>query len=92
MEAIRSDIFGFAETKLHCRDTKVQSMLHKQKKKVWSHCKMATGSSDVPWHSFSKPGGVLLGVTGPSEESETQFRMNWEDGLDLNYLVVMAEN
>ena len=26
---------------------------------------MATGSSGLPWHSLSKPGGVLLGVTGP---------------------------
>ena len=65
MESIRSDIFGFAETKLNCRATSVQSMLYTQKKKVWPHCKITTGSSDLPWHTTSKPGGVLLGVTGP---------------------------
>ena len=65
MEHIRADIFGFVETKLDCRSQLVQATLHKQKRKVWRHCKLVSSSSSLPWHSSTKPGGVLLGVTGP---------------------------
>ena len=65
METIRADVFGFVETKLDCRHPSVLSTIHKQKRKVWSHCKLELSSSDSSWHSPIKPGGTLLGVTGP---------------------------
>ena len=65
METIRADVFGFAETKLDCRISSTQSLLHRLKQKVWGHCKLSSCSSILPWHSSNKPGGVLLGVTGP---------------------------
>ena len=65
METIRADIFGFVETKLDCQQSKVQELFHSQKRKVWPHCKLQSSSSSAPWHSLYKPGGTLLGVTGP---------------------------
>ena len=65
METIRADVFGFAETKLDCRHSKVKSLIQRNKNKVWSHCRISTGSSDLPWHALTKPGGVMLGITGP---------------------------
>ena len=65
MEAIRADIFGFAETKLDCRNQQVKTILHRAKRKVWDHCKITTSSSTCSWHSLHKPGGTLLGITGP---------------------------
>ena len=65
MESIRADVFGFVETKLDCRQSFVQQLLHRQKQKVWDHCKLVTASSSCPWHSPHKPGGTLLAVTGP---------------------------
>ena len=65
METIRADVFGFAETKLDCRNSKEKSLIQRNKNKVWSHCRISTGSSDLPWHALTKPGGVMLGITGP---------------------------
>ena len=65
METIRADIFGFVETKLDFRQPSVLSTIHKQKRKVWDHCKLELSSSNSPWHSPIKPGGTLIGVTGP---------------------------
>ena len=65
METIRADVFGFVETKLDCQQSKVRELFHTQKRKVWPHCKIQTASSSTQWHSLYKPGGTLLGVTGP---------------------------
>ena len=65
METIGADVFGFAETKLDCRNQSIGSLIHRQKKKIWPHCKVVSSSSILPWHSTSKPGGVMLGITGP---------------------------
>ena len=65
METIGADVFGFAETKLDCRNQSIGSLIHRQKKKIWAHCKVVSSSSILPWHSTSKPGGVMLGITGP---------------------------
>jgi hypothetical protein len=65
MEAIQADIFAFIETKLDCSNSIVKSLLQRAKSRVWNHCKLSTSSSITPWHSLHKPGGTLLGVTGP---------------------------
>jgi exonuclease III len=65
METIRADIFGFAETKLDCRNAQVRSMIHAAKQKVWEHSRIMTCSSVSTWQSLYKPGGTLLGITGP---------------------------
>jgi exonuclease III len=65
MENIRADIFGFAETKLDCHHPKVRSLIHQAKGKIWEHSKITTSSSTCSWNSLHKPGGTLLGVTGP---------------------------
>jgi hypothetical protein len=61
---IQVDIFGIAETKLHCRSQTVQGMIQNCKRRVWRHAKVYTSSSDEEWNETSKPGGTLLGVTG----------------------------
>ena len=65
MDNIRADVFGFAETKLDCQSQHVRSLLRRSKTKIWPHACISTSSSNIPWHSCTKPGGVLLGVTGP---------------------------
>jgi hypothetical protein len=65
MEAIQADIFAFIETKLDCSNSIVKSLLQRAKSRVWNHCKLSTSSSQTPWHSLHKPGGTLLGITGP---------------------------
>ena len=87
METIRADVFGFVETKLDCQDKQIQAILHKQKKKVSSHCKLASCNSDLSWHSSNKPGRAMLGITGPLVG---QVRQTLLDDLgkwgDWNYL------
>ena len=63
-ETIRADIFGFMETKLDCRNSQVQTQIHRAKAKVWEHCKIATCNSACTWRSLYKPGGTLLGIAG----------------------------
>jgi exonuclease III len=65
MQEIQADIFGFAETQLHCRSPQVQGMLQNCKRRVWPHAKIFTSSSDEEWNDERKPGGTLLGITGP---------------------------
>jgi exonuclease III len=64
LKDIQADIFGIAETKLHCRSQTVQGILQNCKRCVWSHAKVYTSSSDEDWNETRKPGGTLLGVTG----------------------------
>ena len=63
MQAANVDIFGFVETKLHCRDHRVQSILHSCRRKVFDTCKLFSCSSDEEWPTLHKPGGTLLGIT-----------------------------
>jgi hypothetical protein len=65
MHSIKADIFGFAETKLDCHNPTIRSLLHQAKSKVWNHCKLSTSSSQTAWPTLHKPGGTLLGITGP---------------------------
>jgi exonuclease III len=65
MHSVKADIFGFAETKLDCHNPTVQSLIHQNKSKTWNHCKISTSSSQTPWPTLHKPGGTLLGITGP---------------------------
>lgn len=65
LHEIQADIFGIVETKLHCRSSVVQGLLHSCKRRVWSHAKLFTSSSEEDWNETRKPGGTLLGVTGP---------------------------
>jgi Endonuclease/Exonuclease/phosphatase family len=62
---IKADIFGIAKTQLHCKSPSVQSILQSCKRRIWEHCKLVSCSSDEEWHSPKKPGGTLIGVTGP---------------------------
>ena len=64
MKNIQADIFGFAETQLHCRNPQVQRQLQDSKRRVWDQCKLFTCSSDEDWEAHRKPGGTLLGITG----------------------------
>jgi hypothetical protein len=50
---------------LHCRSSAVQSMLQTCKRKVWDHAKIFTSSSEEEWTETRKPGGTLIGITGP---------------------------
>jgi hypothetical protein len=52
---IQADIFGIAETKLHCRSQTVQGMIQNCKRRVWSHAKVYTSSSDEEWSETRKP-------------------------------------
>jgi endonuclease/exonuclease/phosphatase family metal-dependent hydrolase len=65
LHEIQADIFGIVETQLHCRSSKVQAMLHECKRRVWTHAKIYSSSSDEEWTDTRKPGGTLLGITGP---------------------------
>jgi hypothetical protein len=62
---IKADIFVIAETQLHCKSPSVQSILQSCKRRIWEHCKLVSCSSDEEWQSPRKPGGTLIGVTGP---------------------------
>jgi hypothetical protein len=64
MKNIQADIFGFAETQLHCRNPSIQRQLHDCKRRVWDHCKLFTCSSEEEWPTHRKPGGTILGITG----------------------------
>ena len=64
LKNIQADIFGLAETQLHCRDQQVQRQIQESKRQVWDHCKIFTCSSEEAWDHQWKPGGVLLGITG----------------------------
>jgi hypothetical protein len=61
---IEADIFGIAETQLHCRNQHVQRILQDSKRRIWDQCKLFSCSTEVEWESQRKPGGTLLGVTG----------------------------
>ena len=63
MQAAKVDIFGFVETKLHCRDHRVQHILHSCRRKVFDTCQIYSCSSDEDWPTLHKPGGTLLGIT-----------------------------
>ena len=65
LENIHADIFGMAETQLHCRNSDVQKILHKCRRQAWDSCKLFTCSSEEAWEKTRKPGGTLLGITGP---------------------------
>ena len=65
LQTAQVDIFGLAETKLNCRDQYVQRALHQCRRKVWDDCKIFTSSSDEAWTTTHKPGGTMLGITGP---------------------------
>jgi hypothetical protein len=65
MQEIQADIFGIAKMQLHCRSSIVQGVLHNCKRRVWSHAKLFTSSSDEEWNEVQKPGGTLLGIVGP---------------------------
>ena len=56
MDNIHADIFGMAETQLHCRSTDVQKILHKCRRQVWDSCKVFTCSSEDPWTKTRNPG------------------------------------
>ena len=68
MHAVDADIFGFVETKLNCIDPKVQTKLQSLKNRIWGQqsatSKFVTCSSELPWDSTFKPGGVALGFSG----------------------------
>jgi exonuclease III len=65
MQEIQANIFGIAETQLHCRSPMVQGVLHNCKRKVWPHAKLFTSSSNEEWNAIRKPGGTLIGIVGP---------------------------
>jgi hypothetical protein len=65
MQEIQADIFGIAETQLHCQSSQVQGVLHNGKIRVWPHAKLFTSSSDEEWNEVRKPGGTLIGIVGP---------------------------
>jgi zinc-binding in reverse transcriptase/Endonuclease/Exonuclease/phosphatase family len=65
LREIKADIFGIAETQLHCRSPSVQSIVQSCKRRIWEHCKLVSCSSDEEWPTTRKPGGTLIGVTGP---------------------------
>ena len=62
---IQADIFGIAETQLHCRKPDIQSKLQSCKRRIWDNCVLHTSSSEEEWSLNRKPGGTLLGITGP---------------------------
>jgi hypothetical protein len=65
MQEIQAEIFGIAETQLHCRSPMVQGVLHNCKRRVWPHAKLFTSSSDEEWNKVRKPGGTLIGIVSP---------------------------
>ena len=69
MKDIGANIFGFVETKLNCIDPNIQRKLQQLKTSIWERhdttSKLVTCSSEMPWDSSFKPGGVALGFSGP---------------------------
>jgi hypothetical protein len=65
MENIRADVFVFAETKLAtaqpCRY--VQTLLQKNKRKIWNHACLKTSMSQVVLEGYHKPGSTTLTCT-----------------------------
>jgi hypothetical protein len=64
LKNIEANIFGIAETQLHCRNQHIQRTLQDTKRRIWDQCKLFSCSTEEEWESQRKPGGTLLGVTG----------------------------
>ena len=65
LQNVQADIFGIVETQLHCRKPDIQSKLQNCKRRIWDNCALHTASSEEEWNYNRKPGGTLLGITGP---------------------------
>jgi hypothetical protein len=63
MENIRADVFAFAETKLTTDQPYVQTLLQKNKRKIWDHACLQTSTSQVVLEGYDKPGGTLTCAT-----------------------------
>jgi hypothetical protein len=64
LKNIAADIFGIANTQLHCRNQHVQQTLQDCKRRIWDQCKIFLCSTEEQRESQRRPGGTLLGVTG----------------------------
>jgi exonuclease III len=65
IKEVQADIFGIVETKLNCQNSTVQATLRRCQRQVWEHSKLFTCSSDEAWDRHLKPGGTMIGVSGP---------------------------
>ena len=65
LQNIQADIFGIVETQLHCQKPDIQAKLQMCKHRIWDNCVLHTASSDEEWSYNRKPGGTLLGISGP---------------------------
>ena len=68
VRTIGSTIFMFQETHGNKLNLKSNSIMNKSARKVWRDqhrfCSLATASTSSPVDTFSKAGGVMMGVTG----------------------------
>jgi hypothetical protein len=63
MENIRSDVFGFAETKLATDQPYVSHLLQLNKRKIWDHARLTTSTSTAVLEGYHKPGGTMTCAT-----------------------------
>ena len=68
MHEVEADIFTFNETHGDDQNPLARQALKKSRQRIYKgkeHCRITTSSSSAPVTNFSKPGGNMVGVTGP---------------------------